>query len=98
MNYGTDPGRVITLLADVARRHPKVLSTPPPACFLTGYGDNGINYELRAWTDEYSDWFQIRSDLAVTLYAALKEAGMSFPFPQREVRLLNNDADPAATG
>jgi|SRR5271157_466276 len=49
---------------------------------------------VRAWTDKFDDWPRIRSDLAVAIYGAAHEAGMSFPFPQREVRVLN---DPATT-
>jgi small-conductance mechanosensitive channel len=50
-----------------------------------GFGDSSINYELRAWTDEFDDWVRIRSDLAVAINDAVAEAGWSFPFPQQEV-------------
>jgi potassium-dependent mechanosensitive channel len=56
-----------------------------------GYGDSSINFELRAWTDQFADWYQIRSELAVAVFDAVHAAGMSFPFPQREVRLLRDD-------
>jgi small-conductance mechanosensitive channel len=76
----------------VARAHPGVLQDPAPQGFFMGYGDSSINFELRAWTDQFNNWGRIRSDLTVALYQAVQEAGMSFPFPQREVRLLG-DAD-----
>ena len=94
VNYGADPRQVITLLEGVAHANPRILSAPPPQCLFTGYGDSSITFELRAWTDQFGewyqgDWFQIRSELAVAVYAAVQKAGMSFPFPQREVRLLH---------
>jgi len=89
ISYGTEPGEVIAILERVAKSHPDVLGTPGPKCLLTGYGDSSINFELRAWTDKIDDWTRIRSDLAVALYNAGKEAGLTFPFPQREVRILN---------
>ena len=95
VNYGADPQKVIALLQDVAHQHPDILDSPAAVCFMTGYGDSGINFELRAWTDHSLNWFQIRSDLAVAIYQAVTAADMSFPFPQREVRLLKDDADPA---
>ncbi len=94
VNYGSEPRKVIDLMEAVARANSQVILSPAPACFLINYGDNSVNYELRVWTDQFSDWFQIRSDLAVALYDALLAAGMSFPFPQREVRLVTNDATP----
>ena len=89
ISYGTEPGEVIAILERVAKSHPDVLGTPGPKCLLTGYGDSSINFELRAWTDKIDDWTRIRSDLAVALYNAGKEARLTFPFPQREVRILN---------
>jgi small-conductance mechanosensitive channel len=30
-----------------------------------------ITYQLRAWTDRYQDWAQVKSDLAVAINEAL---------------------------
>jgi potassium-dependent mechanosensitive channel len=93
VNYSADPKEVISVLESVARKHPDILKDPPPQALFTGYGDSSINFELRAWTDKFDEWPRIRSDLAVALYDAAHAAGMSFPFPQREVRVLH---DPGA--
>jgi potassium efflux system protein len=90
VNYSSEPKKVIEVLERVARAHPKVLRHPPPLGLFMGYGDSSINFELRAWIDEFNSWPQIRSDLATALFDAVHEAGMSFPFPQREVRLLGD--------
>jgi small-conductance mechanosensitive channel len=55
-----------------------------------------MNFQLRAWTDQFDDWQLISSDLASAVYDAVIEAGFQFPFPQREVRLLR-DADAGPT-
>jgi potassium-dependent mechanosensitive channel len=81
------------MLEAVALAHAQVLRQPPPRAFFTDFGDSAINFELRAWTDQFDQWFQIRSELAEAVYDAGQAAGISFPFPQREVRLLQ---DPAA--
>jgi small-conductance mechanosensitive channel len=96
INYGAAPQKVIEVLEKVALKHPHVLHHPPPQALLTAYGDSSINFELRVWTDELDDWAKIRSDLAVALYDAIQEAGMQFPFPQREVRLLQDSPENAA--
>jgi potassium efflux system protein len=90
VNYGAEPKKVIEVMEAVAKAHPSVLKHPPPQGFFVGYGDSSINFELRAWTDQFEKWFQIRSELAVALYDAVYAAGMTFPFPQREVRLLRD--------
>ncbi len=96
LNYGGDPRKAIQLLEAVALRQPNVLQHPAPRCLLIGYGDSSINFQLRAWTDQFDDWQLISSDLASAVYDAVIEAGLQFPFPQREVRLLR-DADAGPT-
>jgi small-conductance mechanosensitive channel len=89
INYGAMPSKVIELLEGVAHTHPEVLKQPAPRCLFTSYGDSSINFELHVWT-QYSKSLQVRSELTVAIYDAVYAAGMSFPFPQREVRVLND--------
>ena len=101
VNYGAPPRKVMEMLETVARAHPGVLQNPAPQAYFTGFGDSSINFELRAWTGDFGRWYQIRSELAVAVYDAGYAAGMSFPFPQREVRLLRDapaDPEPAGSG
>jgi len=82
----------------VAQKNPRILAWPECVCLMKEFGDSTINFELRAWTDDFSNWSQIRSELAVAVYDAVRAAGMSFPFPQREVRLLRDVRhEPVAT-
>jgi small-conductance mechanosensitive channel len=92
--YGTDPQRVIALLIEVANAHEDVLERPAPQALLQGFGPSSLDFLLRAWTDrEYDRTTPLRSDLALAIHAALREAGIQIPFPQQDVRLV--DVDPA---
>src|SRR4029450_5947737 len=86
---GAAPKKVIDLIEAVARAHPQVLQDPAPRCLFMSYGDSAINFELRAWTD-FANSGQVHSDLTVAISEAVNAAGMSFPFPQREARLLSD--------
>jgi potassium-dependent mechanosensitive channel len=90
VSYGTEPKKVIELLQSVARAHPEVLQNPAPRALFTGYGDSSINFELRAWAD-FANWVQVHSDLTVAVYDAVYAAGMTFPFPQRDVHIVSHD-------
>ena len=95
VNYSAEPQEVIQVLEAVAHAHPEVLKNPTPRLSLwametarstssSGHGRTSLTIGPR-----------IRSDLAVALYDAAHKAGMSFPFPQREVRVLHDpDAGP----
>ena len=75
VNYGAEPQKVISLVVEVARANPRVLRDPPPDALFMGYGDSTINFELRAWTDQFKNWQQIRSELAVAIYDAVYASG-----------------------
>ena len=92
VNYGAAPQAVIELLEKTAQAHAAVLENPPPKGLFMGYGDSSINFELRVWTARSDTWAVIRSELAAAVYDAVYASGMAFPFPQREVRVLGDQA------
>jgi small-conductance mechanosensitive channel len=85
--YGTPPETVQELMLAVARGHNLVLKDPPPLGLFLGFGDSALSFEMRVWTDRFDRWLDIRSELNVALYEALRGAGIEIPFPQREVHL-----------
>jgi potassium-dependent mechanosensitive channel len=88
VDYGSAPEKVVEVLEAVARGHPLVLKEPPPQALFMAFADSAINFELRAWTNQFERWPKIQTELAAGVYAALRGAGMSLPFPQREVRVV----------
>jgi len=84
--YGTDPERMLSLLIDVASSHPGVIQSPKPEAYFLGFGDSALNFEVRFWTYR-EDWFRLKSDAAVSLMKALREANIEVPFPQRELHI-----------
>jgi small-conductance mechanosensitive channel len=73
-----------------------VLPEPPPQAFFMGYGDSAITCTLFAWPDHFHHWLQVKSDLTAAVYEAVSAAGMSFPLPQRAVRMLHETEVPQA--
>jgi small-conductance mechanosensitive channel len=94
--YGSDPTKVLSILRDVAQRHPKVLEDPEALILFVGFGDSSLDFSVRAWTAEFDSWLQVRSELYATIYTALADAGIEIPFPQRDLHLRS--IDPRAAG
>jgi potassium-dependent mechanosensitive channel len=84
--YGTDPERVLSLLIEVAATHSGVTRNPKPEAYFVGFGDSALNFELRLWTYQ-EDWFRLKSDVALGITKALREANIEIPFPQRELHI-----------
>jgi potassium-dependent mechanosensitive channel len=85
--YGTAPDKVLKVLAEVAQGHPDVAAEPAPQPLFLGFGDSALRFELRVWTDRLDRHVAIKSEVGIAVYAALREAGMTIPFPQQEIRV-----------
>jgi small-conductance mechanosensitive channel len=87
VSYGTTPEAVLQLLTGVAEGHADVAAHPPPRALFLGFGDSALRFELRAWTQRLDDAGGVKSELGVAVCAALREAGMTIPFPQQEIHI-----------
>jgi len=92
VKYGTDPQRVIDLLTEKVKQHPDVISDPEAYVVFQGFGESSLDFEVRAWTAS-EGWWVVKSDLAVAVNEALKEANIEIPFPQRDLHLRSVDPD-----
>jgi small-conductance mechanosensitive channel len=88
ISYQDDPEAVIALLERAALQHPRVLRDPPPAGQLRGFGDSGIDLELRIWVnDPEHGTGNVRSEVNRLIWKAFKEAGVTIPYPRRELHI-----------
>lgn len=85
ISYNDEPEVVLKRLERLARENPRVLKDPPPLTFLLGYGDNGVNLELRVWLSDPDTRGEIRTELYKAMWNDFHTAGITFPFPQRDV-------------
>jgi len=92
--YGTDPEKVIELLTALADGHEEVLEDPAPSAIFKGFGDSALDFELRCWTTE--DFVRVGSELGVAISHALAEAGITIPYPQRDIHLRTEHELPPA--
>ncbi len=68
---GSDLRRVMELLKSTAAAQPGVAQEPAPQVYVTNLSAAAVTLQLRAWTDRYRDWPQLRSDLSVAVNEAL---------------------------
>jgi len=96
ISYADDPEVAIPLLVAAARGHKSLLADPEPAAIVKGFGDNGIDLELRVWIDDLDYGVaNVRSDLCRRIWREFRDAGVTIPFPQRDVRILGPEASGA---
>ncbi|WP_457649766.1 mechanosensitive ion channel family protein [Profundibacter sp.] len=89
--YSDDPHKVRKLACEAAASVDRVLAMRPPVCHIVGFGDSSVDYILRFWiTDPTGGLTNIRGNVFLALWDTFKENGISIPFPQREVKLLED--------
>lgn len=92
--YGTDLRLVEKLLLEVAAAEPAVLDKPEPNVCLMEFGDNGVQFELRAWSASLIHRRgRLISALNFAIYDKFVEHGIVIPFPQRDLHLRSDALD-----
>jgi len=70
------------------------LSSPEPAARFLGFGDNGMNLELRIWiNDPESGIANVISEVNLSIWKSFKENNIIIPFPQRDVHIIAGGTD-----
>ena len=95
INFGTaysdNPHDVRRIAIEAAQSVDRVLSNRPTVCHIVGFGDSSVDYVLRFWIkDPTGGLTNIRGNVFLALWDAFEANGISIPFPQREVRMLEN--------
>jgi small-conductance mechanosensitive channel len=95
--YNTDIRSLVEFIKAVVAEHPKVLSGDDlpleerPDCEIDSFGDFGVNMFVEFWMLGIDDGKnRVGGDLLLMIYEAMRDNGFQIPFPQREVRILND--------
>jgi small-conductance mechanosensitive channel len=96
ISYQSDLDAAMQIMVDAAKRQQRILQDPAPGAFILQFADSGINLELGVWIEDPQEGtLALRSDLYHEIWREFKKHQIEIPFPQREVRILDN-APPAA--
>jgi small-conductance mechanosensitive channel len=88
ISYSADVRQAIELCQGAASETPRVLNEPKPLCLLKGFGDSGVNLELRIWiNDPKSGVSNVKSDVFLRIWDKFHAQGIEIPFPQRDLHL-----------
>ena len=89
--YNDDPHQVRKLAIEAAKSVDRVLTFKSPVCHIVGFGDSSVDYILRFWiSDPTGGLTNIRGNVYLALWDTFKENDISIPFPQREIKMLND--------
>jgi small-conductance mechanosensitive channel len=96
VSYAADPHKVREIGVEAAQSVARVLIAPAPVCHLKAFGDSSLNFVVRFWIRDPIDGLtNVRGQVLLALWDALRREGIEIPYPVRDVR-LSEAAMPAA--
>ena len=89
--YGDDIKKAKALLEEIVTGNALVLSDPAPTIGVLELGDNSVNFAVRPWV-KTPDYWEARFQITEAVKQRFDEAGISIPFPQRDVHIIQSQA------
>lgn len=89
--YGSDIRKAEKLLYEVAAAHPQVIDDPKPVVLFKGFGDNSLDFELRACISGMDNYVPVWHDVNCAIDDAFRKAEVEIAFPQRDLHLRSID-------
>lgn len=89
--YRDDVGRAFGIIRGVLDGEARVLAEPPPQLLVDKLAESSVDLAIRPWVAT-ADYLDTRAELLRRLKEALSAAGIDVPFPQRELRVVHENA------
>lgn len=88
--YGTDVEHARQVMLDAIKTVPGVMTDQRMEALFQGFGDSALLWHVRAWFPHYVDTRRYQDKMHTAVEAALREAGIEIPFPQRVVHMVGH--------
>jgi len=89
ISYRDDPELALEILLRAIQGHQRVLQDPAPVTRLMQFADFGMDLELRFWiADPENGVNNVRSDVNRRIWRLFRDAGITIPVSQHDVRML----------
>ena len=93
LSYGNDLATAEKAIMDMLKANPLVINdgtSPEPMVRLASLGASSIDFTVRAWVISANYW-DVFFGMNARLYEELPKHGLSFPFPQLDVHISQNN-------
>jgi small conductance mechanosensitive channel len=86
IGYSDDIDKAREIIKGLIAADARILKDPEPFVAVTELGESSVKITVRLWT-EASDLWAVRFDFIENVKKAFDRAGISIPFPQRDVHV-----------
>jgi small-conductance mechanosensitive channel/CRP-like cAMP-binding protein len=100
--YTDSPAKTIHVVREAVREAENVSTRVPPIVRIRNLGDNGVDYEVKYWLEDYAKYNDTDALVRQRIWYAFRRAGLNFAFPtrtlyvERPTRVAQPDGDGGA--
>lgn len=87
VGYDDNVVKAREILQSVLEGDDRILMDPAPAVMMLELADSSVNFAVRPWVAS-GDYWAVRADVLEKSKQSLEAAGLSIPYPQRDVHLI----------
>ena len=89
VSYGTDVEGAMEIIRKILAANPRVLKAPVAIVGIAALSDSSVQLSVKPWT-AVPDFGPAQAEIYEAILNQFRANKIEIPFPQREVRLLNN--------
>lgn len=86
VSYEDHLGRAREVVAGLLAEDARILKEPAATIAVDELADNGVHLAVRPWVNR-DDYLEVRGDLLEKIKTAFDQAGLTIPYPKRDVNL-----------
>lgn len=90
--YTNSPAKTINLIRDVVQKVENVSPKLRPIVRIRNLGDNGIDFEIKYWLDDYSRYNDTDALIRQRVWYAFQRENINFAYPTRTLFIEKEDA------
>ena len=85
--YTDSPAKTIHVVREAVRETDNVSDKVAPLVRIRNLGDNGVDYEVKYWLDDYAKYNDTDALVRQRIWYAFRRAGLNFAYPTRTLFL-----------
>jgi small conductance mechanosensitive channel len=88
VGYGADLTLALTMVGDILKQNPKVLSEPAPVVGIVALNESSIALAFRPWV-KIEDYVATQATIYQAVIEGFRDRKIEFPVPRRDIHILN---------
>ena len=85
--YADSPAKTIHVVREAVREADNVSEKITPIVRIRNLGDNGVDYEVKYWLNDYAKYNDTDALIRQRIWYAFRRAGLNFAFPTRTLHI-----------